>query len=269
MPRNRAAVAIFLLACTAACPKHIDFGPSGRIDDAQALLKLISGAEAQVFAVKGEAKLKVHSPRATGAVTVFVAVSRPSLLHVESLDFFGRPQAVLVSDGQRFAFSDTSAGKFYEGPASARNISQLLPIALPPREMVALMLGQAPRIPAQSVQLDVDQAEGMYLLKLDAGPVVQSLWVDPRLHRVVKSQVRGVNAYDVSFADIREESGVTFPASLTLEVGSNESTVELRYTDYTLNESPDLGMFQIGPAPGAAIIQVDEEGRTVADGGTP
>jgi hypothetical protein len=269
MARNRPAVAFFLLACTAACPKHIDFGSDGRIDDAQALLKLIGAAEAQVYAVKGEAKLKVNSAQAKGAVTVFVAVARPSLLHVESLDFFGRPQAVLVSDGQRFALSDTSSGKFYEGPASARNISQLLPIALPPREMVALMLGQAPRIPAQSAHLEVDESGGAYVLELDAGPVVQTLWVEPRLHRVLKSQVRGVNAYDVSFADIQEESGVTFPRSLTLEARVNDSTVELRYTDYTLNESPDLTMYQLEPPAGAAIVAVDEEGRAVADGGTP
>jgi hypothetical protein len=269
MHRNRLAVPIFLLACTTACPKHIDFGPEGQIQDARTLLKRLASAEAQVFSVKGEAKLKVRSPQSNGAVTLFVAVSRPSLIHVESLDFFGRPQAVLASDGQHFELADAAAGKFYEGPASAQNVSRLLPILLPPAEMVALMLGQAPRVPAEDAQLQLDEQAGQYRLTLQVGKATQTLWIEPRIDRVVKSQVRGVDAYDASFQDIQETGAVTFPRSLSLEAAASSTSLELRYTDYTLNESPDLSLFQLEPTPGAVVIQVDANGQPVqsSDGG--
>jgi len=269
MHRNRVVVPIFLLACTSGCPRRIDFGPEGRIDDVQSLLKRVAAAETQVFSVKGEAKLKVHAPQANGAVTLFVAVTRPALIHIETLDFFGRPQMVLASDGARFQLSDSSSGRFYAGPASARNMGRIIPIALPPAEMAALMLGQAPRIPSQQAELQLDEQAAQYRVTLRAGPAIQTLWIEPRIDRVEKSEVRGVDAYDVAFQDVQNTGALTFPRSLTLEAPAASTTLELRYTDYELNQSPDLGLYQLEPAPGMAVVSVDENGVPVSvpDGG--
>ena len=51
--------------------------------------------------VPGTAKLRVDSPSLRGTVTEFVAAEKPARVHLETLDFFGNPAAVLVADGDR------------------------------------------------------------------------------------------------------------------------------------------------------------------------
>src|SRR3954471_18926009 len=90
-------VPVALLLC--ACPTRVDFGKSGEPTSAEDLLKRVTVAESAVVSVKGEAKLRVDSPQLKGVVTLFAAVTHPAYVHLESLDFFGKPQGVLVSDG--------------------------------------------------------------------------------------------------------------------------------------------------------------------------
>src|SRR4051794_22885938 len=200
-----------LSALLLGCPHRVDFGKEGPITDPKALEKLIQQAEERVIAVKGESKIKVESPQGNGVVTLFIALQRPGLVHLESLDFFGRPQAVLVSDGKRFGLYQSQEGKYYQGPASAQNLSRFLPVVLPPEELVALMLGQTPRIPAEAKTLKRDEQKGRYELALINGPVTQTLSIDPKRLRVVESRVRGVNAYDLTFEDFDEAGGGLYP----------------------------------------------------------
>src|SRR5205823_13769959 len=98
-----------------------------------------------------------------GVVTLYMAITHPSLIHLEGLNFFGKPEKVLVSDGQTFGLYDATAGKYIKGPATPENISLVLPVALPPQELTALMLGRAPRIPPESSQMRVDDQRQAYV----------------------------------------------------------------------------------------------------------
>lgn len=258
---NRALVTMFLGLLVAGCPKRIDFGPGGEITDPDVLLAQVAEAEARAVTVKGEAKLKVRSPQASGAVTLFVASSRPALLHLETLDFFGRPQAVLVADGQRFGLYAAEENRFYRGPASPANVSRFLPVMLPGEELVALLLGQAPRIPAERKALAVDRDRGVYVLTLTRGQVEQRLEVHPRYLRVTRSQVRGVRAYDAAFGDFAVTPAGAFPREVVLDAASADTRLELHYTDVSLNAAPDLTLFELSPPEGVPVVEVDEAGR--------
>lgn len=245
----------------AGCPKRIDFGPRGEVTDAAELLKLVQQAEEQVISVNGESKIKVESPQGNGVVTLFIALQRPGLLHLESLDFFGRPQAVLVSDGKVFQLHQLQEGKYYRGPASPQNISRFLPILLPPEELVALMLGQAPRIPADATSLIVNEARKLYELKLIKGEVTQTLLVDPKRYRVVESQVRGVNAYDLKFDDFAEEGGAIYPRKVQLHAPAANTKLELLYKDVKINPEADLTLYDLPPPENVPVVEVDEAGN--------
>lgn len=258
---NRALVTMFLGLLVAGCPKRIDFGPGGEITDPDALLAQVARAEARAVTLNGEAKLKVRSPQANGGVSLFVATSRPALLHLETLDFFGKPQAVLVSDGQRFGLYAADENRFYRGPASPANVSRFLPVVLPGEELVALLLGQAPRIPAEKKTLAVDGKKGVYVLTLTRGEVVQRLEVHPRFLRVTRSEVRGVRAYDAAFGDFAETPAGAFPREVVLDAAAADTRLELRYTDVSLNAAPDLTLFELTPPDGVPVVDVDEAGR--------
>src|SRR5215472_2607681 len=148
--------AAFFLALSLGCAKRIDFGPSGEVRSAEELLRLIDLAERQVTSVKGEARLRVSSPSRGGTLNPFVAVAEPDNLHLEALNFFGKPQNILVSSRTRFALLDGEAGKYFRGPASPQNLSRFMPVAVPVPELMSMLLGRAPRIFASSASLTLD-----------------------------------------------------------------------------------------------------------------
>ena len=266
---NRALAAIFLAVlfsgALTGCPKRIEFGPEGLIEDPEKLFELTSQAQANVLTLQGDAKLRVDSPQGSGTLSMFVAISRPGLLHLETFDFFNRPVAALVSDGQRFGLYQTEGNVFFQGPASPENVSRFLPVVLPSEELVALMLGQVPFIPAERKTLELDRDEGVYVLKLFQGGVTQTLHVHTRFHRVVRSEVRGIPAYDLSFDDLKPqgEGGPIFPNEVKLIAEVAETELRLRYSGVTLNERPDLTLFELTPPEGARVVEVDARGREI------
>ncbi|WP_224245649.1 DUF4292 domain-containing protein [Hyalangium gracile] len=266
---NRAAAAIFLVLLCSGCPHRIEFGPEGPIDDPERLFTLVTKAQENLVTLQGDAKLHVSSPQGSGTLSVFLAISRPGLLHMETFDFFNRPVAALVSDGQRFGLYQTEGNVFYQGPASPENVSRFLPVVLPSEELVAVMLGQVPFIPAERKTLELDRGEGVYVLKLFRGPVTQTLQVHTKYHRVVRSEVRGVPGYDLAFGNIKQEGSVVFPKEVKLLAEVAETELRLRYSDVTLNGPPDLTLFELAPPEGARVVEVDARGREVAPGPAP
>jgi outer membrane lipoprotein-sorting protein len=261
---NRLAAAIFLAVVCSGCPHRIEFGPEGPIDDPEQLFQLVSQAQANLVTIQGDAKLRVDSPQGSGTLSMFLAISRPGLLHMETFDFFNRPVAALVSDGQRFGLYQTEGNIFFQGPASPENVSRFLPVVLPSEELVAVMLGQVPFIPAERKTLELDRGEGVYVLKLFRGPVTQTLQVHPKFYRVVRSEVRGVPGYDLAFDDFKQEGQARFPKEVKLIAEAAETELRLRYSDVTLNAPPDLTLYELAPPEGARVVEVDARGREVS-----
>lgn len=263
---NRALLAMFLAFVLSGCPKQpppLDFGEVGEVTDPETLLTFIKAAEARVVTLEGESKLRIDSPQTKGTVTLFLSVSRPALLHFEPLDFFGRPQGLLVTNGERFMLYASDEGKTYVGPASPQNVSRFLPVVLPAEELVAILLGQAPRLVPEKMSLTTDQASGGYVLTLQRGDVVQTLIVDPKFHRVLESRVAGAAAYDLKFGELETEGPSVMPKEITLVSAATKTQVTIRYTDVKLNAPPDLTMFDLEPIPDLPVVEVDAFGHPV------
>ncbi len=260
---NRLAAAIFLALVCSGCPHRIEFGPEGPIDDPEKLFQLVNRSQENLVTLQGDAKLHVSSPQGSGTLSMFVAISRPGLIHMETFDFFNRPVAALVSDGQRFGLYQTEGNVFYKGPASPENVSRFLPVVLPSEELVAVMLGQVPFIPAERKTLELDRKEGVYVLQLVRGGVTQTLRVHPKFYRVVRSEVRGVPGYDLAFDDFKEQGAVVFPKEVKLMAEVAQTELRLHYSDVALNGPPDLTLFELEPPEGARVVEVDARGQEV------
>jgi outer membrane lipoprotein-sorting protein len=266
---NRLAAAIFLAVVCSGCPHRIEFGPEGPIDDPDKLFQLVTQAQENLVTLQGDAKLHVSSPQGSGTLSMFVAISRPGLMHMETFDFFNRPVAALVSDGQRFGLYQTEGHTYYKGPASPENVSRFLPVVLPSEELVAVMLGQVPFIPAEKKTLELDQKEGVYVLKLYRGSVTQTLQVHPRFYRVVRSEVRGVPGYDLAFENFQGEGSQVFPKEVKLTAETAQTELRLRYSDVSLNARPDLTLFELAPPEGARVVEVNAQGQEVRPQAAP
>jgi outer membrane lipoprotein-sorting protein len=268
---NRAAAAIFLAMLCSACRHPLEFGPEGRIADAEVLYKHVRERQSQVVTLEGDSKLHVDSPQGSGTLSMFVAIQRPGLIHLETSDFFNRPVAMLVSDGKRFGLYQAQGNTYYQGPASPENVSRFLPVVLPSEELVAVMLGQAPLLPPERMTLELNEKERVYVLTLFRGAARQTLRVDPKYLRILKSEVRGVPGYDLAFDDFKQRGNLLFPGKVSLDAEAAQTKLELRYQQVTLNGRPDLTLYELGAPEGAKVVEVDERGQELPAGvpGTP
>jgi hypothetical protein len=256
----------FSLFLLCGCPRlpPLEYGKDGPAQDAADLLKRIEVAELSVFSVKGDARLVVDSPQGKGSVSLFVAAMHPSMLHIEQLDFFGRPEGVLVTDGVRFGLYDGRERKYFQGPASAHNMGRFIPLSLPPKELTALLLGRVPRVPAERTsELRVDEASRSYSVSLHHQAVTQALAVSIGTHRVVRSRVTGVKTYAFDAEDLTSFGAATLPRHLTLEASESRLKVELIYKDITVNEAADLTLFDLSPPEGVSVVEVKDDGQVV------
>lgn len=257
-------LSLLLISCAlglTACPKRIaDFGRDGEPKTAEELLRRINVAESQVYSIKGDAKLIVDAPQGKGAVSLFAAVTHPAFIHIEQLDFFGRPQGVLVTDGTRFGLYLAQEGKYYRGPATPANLSRFLPLLIPPAELAAVMLGRAPRIPAGKLEMRFDDQRQQLVLTITRGRARQTLHVQPPSYRVVKSTAENLNVYELGFGDLATDDGVTSPRRATLDARAAKTSIELIWKDVAINEAPDLTLFEFEPPEGIPVVEVDANG---------
>ncbi len=263
-PKRALALVVPVVLGLSACPRpRVDFGRGGEPQSAEDVLKRVAQAEGSVLQLKGDGKLFVDAPQGKGAVSLFVVAAHPALLYLEQLDFFGRPQGVLTTDGTRFGLYDAQAGKYFQGPATPANLGRFLPVLLPPAELVGLLLGRAPRLEAESTAMTFDDTLGVFVITLRRGAIVQTLHVQPPTYRVVKSTVVGLRAYDVEFGDLSTIGTERFPRRVKLDAPTAHTKVELNWKDITLNEAPDLSLFEFVPPEGVPVVDVDGSGAPI------
>ncbi|HVP59593.1 MAG TPA: DUF4292 domain-containing protein [Myxococcaceae bacterium] len=248
---NRRGLPLFLLLL-AGCPPRVDLR-SAPPPDATALLAEVDAVDAQVGRLQSQAKARVDARSKKGNVQLFVAAAVPASVHLEVLDFFGKPSGILISDGQRFVMFASDAGVWQRGAATAENVSRVLPISLPPEQLVSMLLGRAPRLLDPAPALAVDAEENLFRVILHAGGRTQELWVDPARRRVVRSRVDGPGGYMLTFEAFEDVRGTPFPRSITF---AGQGSVALQYTDTRLGEQPDASLFTPEPPPGVPVEQV-------------
>ena len=252
--RTAACCCLFLLL--AGCPKRpLDFGKDGEPKSDADLFQRVRAAELSVRSVKGEARLKAATDRGSGTAGLFVAVKEPTSIHLEALDFFGRPQAQLVTDGTTFGLYDAQAGKYFKGPATAANLARVLPVIVPPGELAALLLGRVPRVEAEP-QVKLDREKGRWVATLDR----QTVEIEPPSYRVVVSHLPG--AYDVEMGAIEEVGAIAFPRHAVLS--ANGARMELSWKDLELNVPPEDALFDMSPPENVPVVELDARGVEVS-----
>jgi len=248
---------IFLLPLLAlllaGCPRRIDFGTYGPLSDPLFVLGVLQDRYEQVRGLVGEGKLSVDSPDVKGTLRMAVELAEPGSIYLETVDLLGTPRGTFATDGTRFAFYRPDQNVFFEGPATAELLGRFLPVAMPPDELVQVMLGQIPLLlNAEESRMEVDDTAGTYVIFLREGAVRQRVEVSTRDLRLISVQTRGRPAVDASFDDHEELlPGLPFPTSVHLRVP--RSDVRLRYTDVRLNPVSRPETFVLQPPPGARV----------------
>jgi hypothetical protein len=257
-PRRAAALAG--LALLAACAPRLRPPPQDLPLDPAALLQAVRVAQARVRSVQGQARLAVETPQGRSGLDQFVAAERPGRLRVESQDFFGNVVSVLAVDGEALALYDAQARVFYRGPATAENVARLVPVALPPADLVTLLCGSAPLLDGEP--LDASPADGALRLTLRRGDSVQRVDVGAGA-AVLRSRLSrdGASVLEAVLSGHRLRGGVSLPTELALRAPQARVDLTLRWREVEVNGPIDPELFRLAPPPGARQVELPDGAR--------
>ncbi len=267
VPTSRRVRSATLVAMAAALLAGCAHAPPASLSrDPAALLDQVRAAQARVQRVRGSARVHVESPGGSGTVNEFVAAEKPDRVHLETLDFFGNPAAVLVAAGGRFAFLDHRANVFYRGEATPENVSRFLPVLIPAEELVTILCGSAPLLAGTPLEARADGS--LLLLTLGQGDLGQRVavgeeatveWSRVRLSERGPGGVRRETApaYDLEFGDFRHRGGVRFPGEVHLDAPSGHAHVDMAWRDdLEVNGSLDPALFRLEPPRGVRVVDL-------------
>jgi hypothetical protein len=201
-----------------------------------------------------------------GSVNAWAAAEKPGRVRLELHDFFGNPAAVLIADGDRFAFYDGKTKTFYRGDASPENVSRFLPVVLPPSELVTILCGSAPILPG--VPVEATPRRGAVLLVVAAAEIGQQLEIvdelaiaSSRVRREAPDAAAQAAFYDLELDRFLHHAGVRFPTEVRLDAASARSRVRLRWRDdLEVNGAVDAALFRLDPPRGAKVVDLPPGG---------
>ncbi len=260
--RLRAALPAACAALVAiGCPRRVP-PPDLSLDPARLLVQVQQTAAA-VQRVQGETHLDVRSARGTGGIRQFAAAERPDRVHLEELDFFGNPAAVLVTSGGRFWLYDSRSGTLYRGAATPANLSRLVPVPISAQDLVSVLLGTAPLLEG-GVPVSAVPDHARLRLELRREDVLEDVWVGEKA-LVEKAERKvaggaGPGSWEVEFSAHRERGGALFPGLVSLRSAPAHVEVGLTWTEVEVNGQLDPRLFE-PPAPrGARVVDVGDGG---------
>jgi hypothetical protein len=79
-------------------------------------------------------------------IKVTMLLARPDKLRFEAESPLGGTVAYLTANGRDFALLDLRNNRFLVGPASACNVARLIRLALPPQDVVTVLMGDVPLV---------------------------------------------------------------------------------------------------------------------------
>jgi hypothetical protein len=261
---RRLAVAALLAA---GC--HPRLPPPDLALEPEPLLAQVRATAAGIGSVRGEVRVRVRGQERV-AVPAFVAARKPALLHLQALDFFGNPVAVLAVAGGRLSIYDARQRTFYRGAATPENVGRLVPLALAPEELVAELCG-APLLDGEAVR--AEPGRGHVRLEVRDGPRVTVLRV-ARGAAVERAEVSApTGSHSVAWSLPYPASGASLPGDMTFSSG--DVRVEVGWVDYEANALLEEALFRMEPPAGARVVDLDAPGAELpapvfeGEGGNP
>ena len=214
--------------------------------------------------------MRYVGPNDSLAAKQVVVAERPNRLRIEVMSAFG-VSLQMASDGVRLSAYHRGEQTYYRGRATRQNLARFtrLDLALP--DIVDLVMGlppHGPRIGHPTFAFEPPLALWRVTTALaDHGAF--TLWFDPdRLlpTRALAVHPDGKIAYDARFADYRPASGVEIPRTVRFDLPEQDTKVELKYSDVSLNVEVSPRLFYFDPPPGAKIVDLDEPAQAGASG---
>jgi hypothetical protein len=246
---------LLLLLVLAACSSAPTI--SGPAPEPQALYEQAKKAHAVPQTLACDAKAFVEAPQNGGRYELHVSVKRPDSIRIEALTPVGDPAAVLVAAAGRFALVDLRNNVYYRGPATSQNLSRLIPVPMTPEELVAVLTGAIPELPASQPTASKRSGDGSQLTFSKGGVSQQVLLgADLRVTQVERMSDLGKVFWTVKLDQHDDASGAQLPMLLHLNAPEAKTRVDLRLRNVVTGKEPPASAFQLQVPQGMHIEEV-------------
>ena len=233
------ATAVVLGGCGTLTPPNLLVPVLGEDERIQSWLarSRVEGAERLTLRAVGSVKLK--SPSGGGRTKQVILAQRPARLRLESLNFLGQTQTLLVTDGENYSFFDGRS--FFGGPVSRGTLVEHLGLDFEPEEAVEALL-VAPRVADESPRAILGAGDERVV---DLGT--------KRLHFGPGGQLLGMEALDsagalrwrITYGRWRSVLHGRYPFAMGLFFPYTELHAELVLKEVELNPELDPALFRV------------------------
>jgi len=208
------------------------------------------------------AKIKVESPDKRFSVKEIVIAKRPRCLRLETLSPLGHTAFFVVTDGRELFLFSPSENKFYQGMASAKNMSLLFPLCLSLEEIVSIMLGNIPLIDYDSEQVKCQVKGDFCVLRLSTrdGSFKQVLKVSLYGQKVIESETyrEGEGLFLSAKCRYYEKLGEgLFPKEISVSMPRDKTKIMVSYKRIESLSEINPTQFRLTPSQGVEVIPLE------------
>lgn len=213
--------------------------------------------------LKGVARLRLHTATGGGTLdNVAVVLGHFDALRLEGIGPFGQLVFLFVSDGQRFSFYVPQERRVISGPASTQQFIPRFGLAVEPKVLPSLLLGDVPlRTLPKAGTLTYHAADNLYVWEgIDPlRPWQYRIWFDPyRLFpvRFEAAELSGKVVLQVAYEDFRRLEGFLLPYRITITQPLTEQRVIWHYHEVQLNTGVTPALFRLRVPPGVEQVEL-------------
>lgn len=222
----------------------------------QGILRSLQEREATVTSLQAVLDLTVRHGAAQAYRQVAVAVERPDLIRLESIEWGGFTSLVILSDGHRLVAHVLLQNIFGEGSATPENVAAVTGLHVAPAHLVRLLLGLPP-LPIQNEKTVLYGPDGdhAYLLREQESSFTQRLWLSDDDLSLLRGELYDRKSLRLRFRYSPVNHGLRL---LLLEEPLKQMVVEVSYRSYNLNLDLPRELFRIPqPDQGAQVVSLD------------
>jgi hypothetical protein len=139
-------------------------------------------------------------------------------------------------------------------------VARLVPVALPPGDLVTLLCGSTPVLDGAPV--DASPVDGALRLTLRRGEALQRLDVgEGGVVLRARSSRAGVVGLEVELSGHRPHGGALLPAEVKARAPGARLGLSLRWQEVEVNAPVDPALFRLAPPEGTRVVDLEPGAR--------
>lgn len=233
--------------------------PAAAVSSADELLARLQNRARTNEGLQARGRITSLSPQRNYSGTVLLKARRPASLRVDILDLLGRRALSFATNGRQVQILSPQENKFFQGPASPRNLLAFIPPSITLEQAVRLLTGALPLSSGPPSKFEYQAAAGQYYLEWRRGEALQErLWVAAQGLYPMKEEYYGgapQPRFSVEWADFGQPAP-DFPGKTTLKSEAPKLELRLSYTELRLNPPLPEAVWTLTPPPGVPAVQL-------------